>query len=160
MRTGPNALSFNTAPALQAIHTDRHANVMRGDWYRTLDQSSGAFSTQSCMDKQEHLFRRRILSQAFSEKALRDAENFLLNNVQTFCDQIGTGAEKPGGWTPKKNLSDWATYFGFDMISDVAFGRAFGMLLKEETRYIPNVLKRASQFLYYVNHLHPPPVTP
>jgi cytochrome P450 len=72
VRTGPTSLSLNTAEALQAVHTDRSANVMRGDWYRTLDQSSGAYSTQSCMDKQEHLFRRRILSQAFSERALRE----------------------------------------------------------------------------------------
>lgn len=102
VRTGPTSLSLTTAEALQAVHTDRSANVMRGDWYRTLDQSSGAYSTQSCMDKQEHLFRRRILSQAFSERALRDAETFVMNNVKIFCDRMGEGAEKKGPGRPRR----------------------------------------------------------
>jgi cytochrome P450 len=81
VRISPNQLSFNTISALNAINADRNANVNRDEWYKSVDIASGAYSTQSCMDKQEHAFRRRIISQAFSEKALREAESFINNNV-------------------------------------------------------------------------------
>jgi cytochrome P450 len=151
VRISPSSLSFNMLEAFQAVQVDRNANVGRDEWYKSLDISSGAYSTQSCMDKQEHLFRRRVLSQAFSERALRDSEGFIRSNVQMFCDRVGKGAEKPGQWTPKVNLGNEATYFGFDFISDLTFGRAYGLMVKEEPRYIPSVLMWTSQFLYAVD---------
>ena len=145
-------MSFNTATALQAIHADRNANVKRGDWYKTLDISSGAYSTQSVIDKAEHAFRRRVLSQAFSERALKDAETIIGDNVSSFCDGLGALAPdaKPGDWTEGKNMNDWSTWFGFDFISNLSFGKSLGLCETEENRYIPNVLKGASRFLYYV----------
>ena len=109
----------------------------------------GPQGTNGYLNKQEHSFRRRILAQAFSERALRDAEDFIVKSVQIFCDQLGAGAA--GGWTPKKNLKDLATYFGFDFISDLAFGKSLDMMVKEEPRDIPNMLMQASQFIYYVS---------
>ncbi|OCL10709.1 hypothetical protein AOQ84DRAFT_426325, partial [Glonium stellatum] len=74
IRIGPNTLDFDTATVLTAIHRDRNANVKKGDWYKTIDASAGAYSIQSVIDKHEHTFRRRVLSPAFSESALRDQE--------------------------------------------------------------------------------------
>jgi cytochrome P450 len=158
----PNVLSFNTIPALQAIHTDRSANVNRDEWYKSLDISQGAYSTQSCMDKTEHAFRRRVVQQAFSERALRDQEGFVLNNVETFCDRMGKDGGKvseKGEWSGNVNLGNWATWFSFDFISDISLGRSFGLLADEKKRYVPSCLMWTSQFLYYVRFLFhfPPP---
>ncbi|KAF2840589.1 cytochrome P450, partial [Patellaria atrata CBS 101060] len=152
VRTGPNTLSFNTATALYAIHTDRNANVKRAEWYKTLDASTGGFSTQSVIDKHEHAFRRRIMSQAFSEKALRDAEKFIANNVRTLIHGIGEGAGV-GEWTTARNFSDWATWYGFDFIGDLSFGSSFDLLTSDEHRYVPGVLMGTSKFLYYAGYL-------
>jgi cytochrome P450 len=165
VRMAPNVLSFNTIPALQAIHTDRSANVNRDEWYKSLDISQGAYSTQSCMDKTEHAFRRRVVQQAFSERALRDQEGFVLNNVETFCDRMGKDGGKvseKGEWSGNVNLGNWATWFSFDFISDISLGRSFGLLADEEKRYVPSCLMWTSQFLYYVRFLFhfPPPFPP
>jgi hypothetical protein len=64
--------------------------------------------------------------------------------------------ENPGhtnGWSSPINFADWATWYGFDFISDLSFGMSFNMLEDNETRYIPGVLKNASQFLYYIGYL-------
>jgi hypothetical protein len=151
VRTGPNSLSFNTTEALKAIYTDRNANIRRGEWYKSADIASRAYSTNTCMDKQEHSFRRRIIGQAFSERALRDAEPFVVNNVQILCDKLGTGAEKPGEWTPKKDLNKWVTYFSLDFVSDLSFGKSFGTMVKDEWRCVSSLLMETNQFVYYVN---------
>lgn len=103
------------------------------------------------IDKQKHALRRRFLAPAFSEKALREAEKLIAISAKKLCD--GLAANSRDDWSDPKNMSDWATFFGFDFVSDLGYGRSFGMLEKEENRWIPNVLKSASRFLYYVGYL-------
>lgn len=104
------------------------------------------------IDKHQHALRRRFLAPAFSEKALREAEKLITISAKKLCAGLAKGGGK-GCWTESKNMSDWATFFAFDFISDLGYGRSFGMLEKEENRWIPNVLKSASIFIYYVGYL-------
>ncbi|EON68271.1 hypothetical protein W97_07529 [Coniosporium apollinis CBS 100218] len=154
VRYGPNSLSFSTATSMQTIHHAK-ANIKKGEWYKTLDISAGAPSIQMMIDKSEHAIRRRTISPAFSERALRDAEGLIAINARKLADAIGTlpnGANQ-GDWTQPKNMNDWATYFGFDFVSDLGYGRCFGMVEDRDNRWIPGVLKSASRFLYYVGYL-------
>ncbi|KAF2428689.1 benzoate 4-monooxygenase cytochrome P450 [Tothia fuscella] len=152
VRIGPNKLSFNTLGALEAIHTNRRANVKRAEWYKTIDAPSGEFSTQSVIDKKVHAFRRRVLSHAFSEKAIRDAEQFIQQSVDTLIRKMGedTGSD---GWSTPKDFSIWATYYAFDFTGDLAFGSSFEMLASEENRYMPKMLMGVSWFLYWAGFL-------
>ena len=47
-------------------------------------------------------------------------------------------------------MSNWSTWFAFDFISDLSFGKSWGLCESEENRYVPNVLRGTSQFLYYL----------
>lgn len=150
-------LSFSSASSLQAIHGAK-ANVKKGDWYKTLDISAGAPSTQMVIDRHEHAARRRKMAPAFSERALKEAERLMTIQAQKLAEQIGSCSNggvgtKQGGWTGPQNMGDWATFFGFDFISDLGYGRSFDMLDKVENRWVPRVLRSASQFLYYVGYL-------
>ena len=154
VRDGPNSLSFRNPAALQAIY-GKGAHVKKGEWYKTLDISAGAPSVQMVIDQHEHAVRRRVMSPAFSEQALKEAESLIAENARKFCERLGSlssGAIK-GDWTEPKNLNDWATYYGFDFISDLSFGISFGLIESEENRYVPPTLKSASRFLYYVGYL-------
>lgn len=154
VRDGPNSLSFRSPAALQAIY-GKGAHVKKGEWYKTLDISAGAPSVQMVIDQHEHAIRRRVMSPAFSEQALKEAEGLIAENARKFCERLGSlpsGANK-GDRTEPKNLNDWATYYGFDFISDLSFGMSFGLIESEENRYVPPTLKSASRFLYYVGYL-------
>ena len=107
------------------------------------------------LEKQEHALRRRIMAPAFSERALRDAESLISIHARNFAEQLGAGPvdAKLSDWTPPKNVGDLATFYGFDFVSDLGYGRAFDMLGKEDNRWISGVLKSASRFLYYVGYL-------
>jgi cytochrome P450 len=147
-------LSFSSASSLQAIHGAK-ANVKKGDWYKTLDISAGAPSTQMVIDRHEHAVRRRKMAPAFSIGAIKEAELLMTVNAQTLAEQIGSFTEraKNRDWTPPKNMGDWATYYGFDFISDLGYGKSFDMLKTAENRWIPPVLRSASRFLYYLGYL-------
>jgi cytochrome P450 len=120
-----------------------------------LDISAGAPSTQMVIDKHEHAIRRRKMAPAFSERALSEAERLVTIRAMTLAEQVGSLPDKAkqGDWTQAKNMGKWATYFGFDFISDLGYGKSFDMLEKEENRWIPPVLRSASRFLYYVGYL-------
>ncbi|CZR70108.1 related to cytochrome P450 67 [Phialocephala subalpina] len=150
VRYGANSISISTPSSIPLIHGVK-ANVKKGSWYKTLDISAGAPSIQMEINKQEHALRRRFLNPAFSEKALREAEKLIAVSAKKFSDKLAVGGEKD--WSSPKNMSDWATYFGFDFVSDLGYGQSFGMLERDENRWIPNVLKNASIFLYYVGYL-------
>jgi cytochrome P450 len=103
------------------------------------------------IDKHEHAMRRRFLAPAFSEKALKEAEKLITISAKKLSQGLSAGGEKK--WSDPKNMSDWATFFGFDFVSDLGYGKSFGMLDKGDNTWIPNVLKSASKFIYYVGYL-------
>ncbi|KAK0109939.1 hypothetical protein ONS95_002606 [Cadophora gregata] len=151
VRYGANSLSISTPSSIPLVHGPK-ANVKKGAWYKTLDISAGAPSVQMEIDKHEHAMRRRFLQPAFSERALKEAERLISISAKNFCQALtaGNGDE---GWSEPKNFNDWATFFGFDFVSDLGYGKSFGMLGNDENRWIPGVLKSASIFLYYVGYL-------
>lgn len=149
VRIAPNQLDFDTETAHTAVHRDRAANVKKSDWYKLEPAFSGDFSVQTVIDKKEHDFRRRVLQPAFSDSALRAQEQFIDNNVRIFLAKAGEDVQSDG-WTSPKEFSELITRWGFDFISDLAFGSRFGLLEDETHRYLPNLLKWASHFVYYV----------
>ncbi|KAF2092460.1 benzoate 4-monooxygenase cytochrome P450 [Rhizodiscina lignyota] len=152
IRIAPDTLDFDTTTAMAAIHRDRNANVRKGAWYKTVDAETGTFSVQTVIDRKEHNFRRRILEPAFSHSALRIQEHFIDNNVRVFLHEMGKDVQEDG-WTTPKDFSQWITYFGFDFISDLAFGSCFRLLQSPEHRYLPDLLKWTSHFVYYAGYL-------
>jgi cytochrome P450 len=110
---------------------------------------------QMMIDKHEHAIRRRTIAPAFSERALQDAESIIAIHARKLTSQIGSLPDnaQPGSWTEPKNMSHWATYFGFDFVGDLGYGSSFEMLDKEEYRWIPPTLMSGSKFLYYVGYL-------
>lgn len=50
-----------------------------------------------------------------------------------------------------QDFNEWITYFGFDFISDLSFGSRFRLLEDPEHRYLPDLLKWTSHFVYYVS---------
>ncbi|RFU36320.1 hypothetical protein B7463_g111, partial [Scytalidium lignicola] len=154
VRYGANSVSINTPEALQGIHNAK-ASIKKGDWYKTLDISAGAPSVQMEIDPRQHAMRRRIMAPAFSERALKEAEKLITVSAVKLRGGLSRlpDSDKRGDWTPTRNMGRWATYFGFDFIADLGYGRSFGMLENDENRWVPDVLKNASVFIYYVGYL-------
>lgn len=66
------------------------------------------------------------MSHAFSEAALKGVEEYVLSHVRTYIQKLAGGASS--GWTEPRDVQTWSSYLGFDVMGDLSFGKAFGML--------------------------------
>jgi hypothetical protein len=69
-------------------------------------------NTFTIVSKKEHAWRRRVLSQGFSNAMMRVMEAKILNYMKKLCqfmieDDLAVGN---GSWTSPKNMSDWCRY--------------------------------------------------
>lgn len=85
------------------------------------------------------------MSQAFSDTALRSLEQYIVTNIERWCDSLSintTDGRKVEGneWSEAKNMSNWSNYLTFDVLGDLCFGKPFGLLTSSAQRYIPQMM--------------------
>jgi len=149
IRFAPNSISFNTVSAVDAIYKSRKANVIKSDWYQCVRDSAGGFeSTFTARDKARHGVKRRLLSHAFSERALKGYEPRIVQTVRTWLDCIDQESRKGDG---KIDLGTWSEYLIFDILGDLCFGKPFGLLKSEEDRFIARLVPQATRSWYTVS---------
>ncbi|PFH57170.1 hypothetical protein XA68_15415 [Ophiocordyceps unilateralis] len=143
VRFGPNAVSFNSSQALKEIYGFR-SNVGKADFYDAFVHP--AANTHNTRDKETHARKRRVLSHAFSDSAMRAMQRYIINNVRTFCEQIGVqdGASDTKGWTRPRNMTDWCNYLAMDILGDLSFGKAFHMLERPDNRFALELVEAAT----------------
>ncbi|KAF5543114.1 nonribosomal peptide synthase [Fusarium mexicanum] len=150
VRIGPNMLSYNTGSAARSIYASRHANVRKSDFHLTVDASVSAPSLFSIVDREKHAFRRRVVSQAFTEKAMRDASEFYLKYskvlFQVLHDNVGTG------WA-KVDIEDYATWWTADTMGDLCLGRSFNCLTEPTFRHAIPMMRNGLRYIYWAGHL-------
>ncbi|KAI6780213.1 Isotrichodermin C-15 hydroxylase-like protein [Emericellopsis cladophorae] len=142
VRFGPNHISFNSRAALKDIYGFK-SNVRKSEFYNAF--AHPVANTHNTRDKQVHARKRRVLSQAFSDSAMRGIERYILQNVRAFTEQIGVGAsEERKGWTTPKLMSDWCNYLAMDILGDLSYGKAFHMLEKPDNRFALGLVEAAT----------------
>ncbi|KAH8673451.1 cytochrome P450 CYP548A5 [Xylariales sp. PMI_506] len=142
VRFGPNSITFNSNVALKDIYGFK-SNVRKAEFYDAFVHP--AANTHNTRDRQVHARKRRVLSHAFSDAALKQMEKYILANVRTFCEQIGVGAtDETKGWSTPKNMADWCNYLAMDILGDLCFGKAFHMLESPDNRYALDLVSLAT----------------
>lgn len=154
MRYGPNSVSVNTDTALQKIYGFK-SNVKKADFYSAFPVNPGAYSTHSAIDKNLHARKRRVLSQAFSDNAMRGLQPHILHILRKFCNVIAdlpvttTSYEnKPKTWSSPKNMGQWTNYMSYDVLGDICYGKSFETLERDDNRFAVDLLARSSKFHY------------
>jgi hypothetical protein len=144
VRFGPNKLSINSNTALNKIY-GFNANVCKAEFYSVFPPTKDTFNTHSSIDKTAHARKRRVLSHAFSDTAIKHMERYVLANIRTFCANIGaTSSPEKKGWTAPQNMADWCNYLTFDVMGDLCFGKAFGMLESPNNRFAIELIGNAA----------------
>ena len=72
----------------------------------------------------DHSRQKRLLSHAFSERALRDQEPLIVSYIDLFIRRLRGYA----GREEKVNLEEWLNFLTFDIVGDLAFSAPFGCL--------------------------------
>jgi cytochrome P450 len=146
VRYAPNALSFNSASALHSIYGFK-ANVRKAKFYEAFPARKGVWSTHSAIDKGLHARKRRVLSQAFGDTAMKGLGGHVCDVVGRFCKAICDGRGEKG-WSSPKNMALWANYMSYDVLGDICYGESFGTLEGEENRFAIKLVGLSSRFHY------------
>tara|TARA_R110002003_G_scaffold1122_4_gene22482 strand:- start:8336 stop:9001 length:666 start_codon:yes stop_codon:yes gene_type:complete len=162
VRLGPNLLSVNTATGLKTIYGFR-SNVRKASFYEAFPSTPKAVSVHSSIDKMQHARKRRVMSHAFSDQAIKSLEKYILANVRVACDLLGRKtnsnlSEKRAdekGWTDPWNVAHWCEWLVFDIMGDLVFGKAFNMLESPQNRFATEMVGNAAHRHLIVSSKHP-----
>lgn len=84
-------------------------------------------------DDKVHAQRRRFISQAFSDQAMRASESKILKHVANYSNVLFEPAAS-GDWSDPRELTQWSAFFAIDLIADLTVGRSTAMLTSPENR--------------------------
>jgi hypothetical protein len=151
VRLGPNLLSVNTATGLKTIYGFR-SNVKKGSFYEAFPSTPAAVSVHSSIDKTQHARKRRVMSHAFSDSAIKSLEKYILANVRVGCEMLGRRTDggiteeraDDKGWNTQWNAANWCEWLVFDIMGDLVFGKAFGMLESPRNRFATQLVGNAA----------------
>lgn len=87
-----------------------------------------------------------MLSQAFSDNALKGMEEVMLLHVRQLCSILGGDGQGKGR---KWNMADWFSYLSYDVMGELCFGKSYDMLVDGARRGVIGLVDRAA-FRHYV----------
>lgn len=129
VRYAPNDVSFTSANAWKEIYGHKKAGQPNFPKDRRLYRA-GKTDTASILvaDDANHARVRRLVSHAFSEKALRGQEDIMQTYVSLLIRRLQKHATSSN---PVLDMNKWYNFTTFDLIGDLAFGEPFGCLESE-----------------------------
>ncbi|EEP79614.1 conserved hypothetical protein [Uncinocarpus reesii 1704] len=145
VRYGPNSLLVNTAKGLHDIYS-HGKNFKKAQRYGAMVHR--APNTLTVIDKNKHGKKRRIISQGFSDAALKTHEPVILKQVQQLKTQLSlddAGRQVPSGlWTLPKNMARLGDYFTFDVMCNIIFDIPWSTLRDPTYRFVPDVIEKSN----------------
>lgn len=149
---------------MHQIYGSNVANVRKSAFYKVLD---GGSTTHTEIDKERHSARRRVLSHAFSDAALRAAEISVVCNVRKFVRLVGpekkhsdadassNAGEKIGtttdeDWSTSRDMSKWCNWLAYDIMANLIFGKSYDCLGSVDYRHVPIIMTQGTKFGYWV----------
>lgn len=128
VRIAPNALVYRSASAWRDIygHRTKGKKVFHKDpaLYSPTPNGVNAIITAN---GEEHTRMRRLLTHAFSNKALHEQEGILHTYADMLVDKLGDMLREQ---TAAVDLARWFNFTTFDLIGDLAFGEPFDCLAR------------------------------
>ncbi|KAH6719153.1 cytochrome P450, partial [Leptodontidium sp. MPI-SDFR-AT-0119] len=169
VRYSPDYLLFDTTQACKDIY-GHNKNMQKSLPYLAMVHNTP--STFTLRNKKEHAWKKRILSQNFSDSAIRSYEPEVLKLVDRFCDALSPKSseksainqfacsvlcpkpsetnesetrENKTSWSEPFNMSTWCDNLFFDLMTTTVFGENFDLLRSPWYRHIPEALSRSNK---------------
>jgi hypothetical protein len=129
VRIRPNALAYRSPQAWKDIYGHRKPGSL--PFCKDPEFFMPSPPGQSHMinaNEADHSRQKRLLTHAFSERALRDQEPLIMSYIDLFITKLRGYANRK----EKANLEEWMNFLTFDIVGDLAFGEPFGCLNSSE----------------------------
>ncbi|KAJ5703328.1 hypothetical protein N7493_011717 [Penicillium malachiteum] len=151
VRVAPNFISVNSDRGLHDIY-GHGKRLQKADFYNGFTAIKGVYNTHNAIDKSMHGRKRRVLSQAFSETALKGMEDVMLLHVRQLCASLAGYSVNEKETSESKgvvrNMGNWFSYLSYDVMGELCFGKSFDMLIAEGKRHMIGLVDRAANRHY------------
>jgi cytochrome P450 len=138
-RITPDSVLINTPTGLKTIFNNK-ANVKKAQYYKVYPCNVHAKTTWNTTDKAIHARKRRVMNNAFSDKAMRSYQPFIQENIDRWFELINEEIGKKQ-WSDSLNMARWSDHLVFDILGDLCFGKSFGMKEHDSNlRHIPRLM--------------------
>ncbi|KAL8747225.1 MAG: hypothetical protein Q9184_007630 [Pyrenodesmia sp. 2 TL-2023] len=108
-----------------------HSTFIKSAFYDGGNFAGQARSIVSERDPAKHAEMRKFLSNAFSDRSLKEQEYLVTKVIDEFCRQIGArGAGEEG-----VDLGKWFHLLTFDVVGELAFGESFNGVRSGTTHF-------------------------
>ncbi|KAK2758666.1 hypothetical protein FQN54_003356 [Arachnomyces sp. PD_36] len=151
VRYSYNFLIFDSASTAKEIYSTG-VNVTKASEY-----TSGKLTPNMVthVDIREHAKRRKLAGPPFSLTNVKRFETRLQGYVQRFMDALqpsNISPISPSSWGSPIDMTDWCSYFTFDVMSDFLFGLKYDLLHDSQHRHIVHDIENTHQRLYVLMH--------
>lgn len=126
VRVTPYELAFSSAEAFRDIYGSRpgHKSFRKDRTHYSLPPN-GVDHLVTAIDDTVHARHRKLLSYAFSERAILQQESIIMNYVDLFVSQL---KKQTQGNVAKVDIKSWFNFTTFDITGDLMFGESFHCL--------------------------------
>ena len=153
VRVLPDELSFIGSSAWQDIYTARPQ--LPKPTFGMLETPNGIRSVTQIPDAETHGRQRKIISHAFSDRALLSQEYILQKYSDLLIDRL---RDQPNLQDGNLDICTWYNFTTFDVTGDLCFGESFHCLETAENHpWIASVFMgvKAAQLLTVLHHFPP-----
>lgn len=128
VRVLPNKLSFASSAAWRDIYANHAGSVlMSKDPTTATPSDEGVHNVLTVIDQQDHARFRKILNPAFSDKALKEQETYIMGHVHQLMAKLHRRCDEG-----PQNIVKWSNLIYFDIIADLTFGQSLHGLQNED----------------------------
>lgn len=131
VRIGPSEISFIDKAAWKDIYSLKRCRQIERDptSFPSLTPNGSKFDLLT-YSPTDHAKYRKILNPCFSEKATKEYEPTIHENVDKMIDKLSANVRKGDART---NVTKWFQWLTFDMVTDVCWGESFECVSKRES---------------------------
>ena len=153
VRVHPDELSFIGSSAWADIYTARPQ--LPKPTFGVLETPNGIQSMGTIPDAESHGHQRKIISHAFSDRALLSQEYILQKYTDLLIDRL---RDQPNLQDGTLDICSWYNFTTFDVLGDLCFGESFHCLETAENHsWVSSVFLgvKAAQLLTFFHHFPP-----
>jgi cytochrome P450 len=153
VRWGPNNISINSTSALTPIYGLK-ANVKKSTWYNAFK----SISIFSAVDKDVHARKRRVMSHAFSEQAVRETQPYIISAIRVWCEMLGDRLEQETAppqdqWASPKDMRYWSAYVIFDALGELLLGESFNTTSRSDNRFFLDLMASNARWINIIGQM-------
>ncbi|OBT62545.1 hypothetical protein VE03_07403 [Pseudogymnoascus sp. 23342-1-I1] len=130
VRIAPDELSFTNPTAWKDIYGHRQGHALMPKDMAFYNRPPSGVDNLITANRADHTRYRRLVSHAFSDKALREQEPLIKGYIDLLIQRLHEHAA-----SGPLDMVAWYNWTTFDLIGDLAFGESFGCL--ENCTYHP-----------------------